>query len=228
MNILILGCSWAVPNYFGGEGDLPETHTEMLLKTLGHQVYNCAINGGSNMQSLNRARACIRGEPIQHPAYKTKIIQYTTPITIDLLVWFHTDLGRDTSIVNNIDCSIDQQLSKICNLVYKDYANFINELQCKVAIIGGCSDIHQSLYKYIQPNFCLPSWQKKLINASSMGFRFNLVKNPTKKDIEFLDNAKLVISLMKKSKLFPDNCHPGGIAHKELVDILSNVFNLGV
>jgi hypothetical protein len=46
MNILILGCSFGVPD----NGCPAEFHTENQLKILGHTVYNCARQGASKLK----------------------------------------------------------------------------------------------------------------------------------------------------------------------------------
>lgn len=224
MQILLLGCSWSVPNYFGEPGDPAETHTEFLLKSLGHSVHNCGLNGGSNLQALNRARQYVQGNLIHHPAHIEQAIHWENPGDIDLVIWFHTEPGRDIDIISTEGKSIARQLNELCSIIYKQYAEFFNTLNAQVAVIGGCADVHPILYDYITPDFCLPSWQQKLLGASTMGFDLASGTTPTEEDIELIDNALKVIDLMKKSLYFPDNGHPGAAAHKELVELLAEKF----
>jgi hypothetical protein len=225
MNILLMGCSWSVPNYFGLPGDPPETHSEFLLKALGHEVHNCGINAGSNLISLERAKKYIKGEKINHPAM-LGTIKKQNPDPIDLIIWFHTEPGRDIGVIDPAGKTISQQLTEICDVIYKRYSEFFNSLNCKVAIIGGCSDIHPLISQYIQPDFCLPSWQTHLIGKGSMGFDMSSKTTPTIEDVDFLNNALAVLERMKSSAYFPDGGHPGRKAHNELIDKLTDVFKL--
>ena len=225
MNILLMGCSWSVPNYFGLPGDPPETHSEFLLKALGHEVHNCGINAGSNLVSLERAKKYLKGEIINHPAMLGKI-KKQNPNPIDLIIWFHTEPGRDIGVIDPAGKTISQQLTEICDVIYKNYSEFFNRLNCKTAIIGGCSDIHPLIHQYIKPDFCLPSWQTQLIGKGSMGFDMSAKATPTIEDVDFLNNALAVLDRMKTSAYFPDAGHPGEKAHKELIDTLINVFRL--
>ncbi len=225
MNILLMGCSWAVPNYFGLPGDPPETHSEFLLKELGHEIHNCGLNAGSNLLSLERAKKYLSGEEIDHPAMIGRIKKHN-PNPIDLVIWFHTEPGRDVGVINPTGKTINQQLNEICNVTYKSYADFFKNLNCKIAVIGGCSDIHPLIYQYIQPDFCLPSWQTRLIGKGSMGFGMSAKTTPTIEDVNFLDNALTVLDRMRASAYFPDGGHPGKKAHQELIDQLASVFKI--
>ena len=70
MNILILGCSFGVPNYYDTHPTgMKKHHTEFLLRDKGHVVHNCSQNAGSNLQTLERANTYLSGLPIVHPAY---------------------------------------------------------------------------------------------------------------------------------------------------------------
>jgi len=102
MNFLILGCSWGVPNYSGLYGDPIDTHTEYILKAKGHNVINCAGNGASNLQSLDRANLYLAGKPIRHPAFpevKTRLHLEDLDIKIDWVIWFQTAFLRDDKSV---------------------------------------------------------------------------------------------------------------------------------
>jgi hypothetical protein len=227
MQILIIGDSWSVPNYRDPNGDPKETHSEFLLKNLGHTVHNCGMNGGSNFGTLDRAKVYLSGKEIGHPAHlPNQGMIRTDQEKIDLVIWFHTEPYRDIHLISPTNKTIDQQLHEICGIIYREYKDFLDSLNAKIAVIGGCSDIHDTLYEYITPDFCWPSWQKKLLGIGSMGFNLSSGTTPTENDIQLLDNSLKVIQAMMESSYFPDNCHPGKQAHKELVEALLEKFSL--
>lgn len=227
MQILLLGDSWSVPNYRNKEADPKETHSEFLLTNLGHTVHNCGMNGGSNITSLDRAKEYLKGGVIGHPAHlPNQVMQLTSLVKIDLVIWFHTEPYRDIALITTENKTIDQQLHEICSIIYQEYKDFLDSLNAKIAVIGGCSDIYDTLYEYITPDFCWPSWQKKLLGIGSMGFNISSGTTPTENDIQLLDNSLKVIQAMIESSYFSDGAHPGKQAHKELVKALSEKFNL--
>jgi len=230
MNIMLLGCSWGVPNYYGLPGDPPETHTEFLLKQLGHQVYNCSQNAASNMVSFYRAKDFMEGIDIPHPAgMEWEYIKGNSNTKIDLAIWFHTDPGRDVGFISTEDKSISTQLEEISSVIYDSFNVLFNELKCKVIIVGACADVHPCIDNYIKYDYLLPSWQQKLIGVSTGFFRLTTgLKVPSDEDITLTENAINVIDAMNKNRLiFPDGGHPGGIAHKELVELLNTYQLLG-
>jgi hypothetical protein len=136
MNILILGCSFGVPNYYGGSPTgMKEHHTEFLLRDKGHVVYNCSQNAGSNLQTLERAKKYLNGMAIVHPAYHqnpptdqfvNQFIQCKNIKALDLIIWFHTELSRDGIHANT---------------VYSKFTEFFSTHNAKVAVIGGAGDV---------------------------------------------------------------------------------------
>jgi hypothetical protein len=226
MQILLLGCSYAVPNYFGPPGDPAETHTEYLLKNLGHTVHNCSMNGGSNLKSLSRAKDYLAGQPIKHPAHRDQTLCWKDPEKIDLVIWFHTDPMRDFKETAVSDLTLTEKLETVCKVIYQSYSMFLNQLNAKTAVIGGCADLHPTFYQYMVPDFCLPSWQTMLLGVGCQGVKFPMGGIPDERDLPLIESALKVIESMEKSSQFPDNHHPGKFAHQALVDLLSDKFQL--
>ena len=103
-----------------------EDHTEHQLRKLGHTVYNCSQCAGSNASSLARAKKFLAGEPVFCPEvqYKsvdtvgpTQILQ--TPFKVDWVVWFHTELSRDSVYLNRMP------MHHAMKLVYAQYFDFV-------------------------------------------------------------------------------------------------------
>lgn len=213
MNILILGCSFGVPEMVSPA----ESHTENQLGLLGHLVYNCAGSGFSNLESLSMAKEF----------YKK------TPIKIDWVVWFHTELIRDCSdlrfeLAGRGDFSFEQQ----AEIVYSRYAEFISELDAKVAVIGGAGPVYPSLYNHILPNFCIPSWFNEILNLNLPQIqtlsRLDIVERLQGigygKKLEILEQHEEILNALESSEDFPDNYHPGPRPHIELAKRLHQVF----
>ena len=212
MNFLILGCSWGVPNYSGLYGDPIDTHTEYLLKAKGHNVINCAGNGASNLQSLDRANLYLAGKPIRHPAFpevKTRSHLEDLDIKIDWVIWFQTAFLRDDKSV----LPSETLIKDIAQLTYSRYQSLFKKLKSKVALVGGNSDLHPCYKEYIDPEFVIKSWRSTILGQEPVEFDIN----DPELEFKFIDNELQLQNLKNNSKFFPDNHHPGAIAHANLV-----------
>jgi hypothetical protein len=213
MNILILGCSYGVPNYFGPATWPAEVHIEFLLKHQGHVVHNCSQNRGSNTNTLMRAEKYLRGEQIEHPAYSNQYVECTNVGKLDLVIWFHTETSRD--MLNPAE-------------VYQKFANFFSKIQTKVAVIGGAGDVLPEFEHFYKPDFFIPSWRRLILGKSTpltnmlsgadwveaSGWSLN-------QKLKILDDALNVLDLMATSEHFPDGSHPGSWPHQDLFDRLT-------
>jgi hypothetical protein len=233
MNILILGCS------FGVDNDQP--HTETFLKNLGHSVYNCSQNGGSNINSFNRARAFLSGNPIAHPrtvAHTNKHTEYNKNVSetiqltdqldqVDWIIWFHTELTRDI-----VDLNTYHNITDIADYVYSEFKKLKEDLNAKVAVIGGAGPLHPNFFKYVTPDFCIRSWFNDILQLDVP--QIQTLSNPKfietmnsigiDKKIELLDQHLIIKKLLEDSPDFPDNYHPGERPHRELVNQLITKF----
>ena len=215
--ILIVGDSWGVPNYYGLPGAPKEHHTEFLLRNSGHTVYNCAINGGSNLESLARAQHLINSFP--RPA--------------EWLVWFHTEFFRESNLVNYAH-TIDRNIRDIAHEVYSKFSLFVKDNNLKLCVIGGQSQLEPELFDYMDPTFYITDWRSTILKTVppksshlvSRCFEWvpSLIKDK-REAIRVLDEQKQILDSMQESEHFPDNCHPGTIPHRELVLTLHEVFN---
>jgi arsenate reductase-like glutaredoxin family protein len=108
MNILILGCSFGTANYANiYPGFPPHTHTEFLLKNLGHNVYNCSLYGSSNLQTIEQADAFLNGKALPYEPYNYSSNLAKTPTNIDLI----SVLNKQ--VLENILSKIDQIYKQI-------------------------------------------------------------------------------------------------------------------
>ena len=248
MNILMLGCSFGVPNYMPKKpqrkqwGRIQNTtptnaHIEFLLRDRGYNIINSSQNNSSNLTSLDRARRLLTGESIAHPRHApSSVIQDTIklnhlPENIDWVIWFHTELVRDANDDELSHCPITKVLNNTAKAVYSAYAQFIQDLGARVAVIGGSGDVLPSMYRYIQPDFCIPSWRSYIFKESlpSMNFlgrleKFKLIADTTENKMLMLQQQEIVRAKLAASDLFPDNNHPGAGPHSDLTEVLHRVF----
>jgi hypothetical protein len=227
--VLIVGDSWGVPNYNGSFGVPKEHHTEFLLRNSGHTVYNCAINGGSNLESLNRAQCLLNSNNlVSYPGGDP--ISYDQPI--EWLLWFHTEFFRENDLIN-YKHTLDRNMKDIAHAVYSKFSLFIKDNNLKLCVIGGQAQLEPELFSYMDPTFCIIDWRSDILkivppkssHLLSRSFEWvpALIKD-REEAIRVLNEQQQILELMQKSEHFPDNCHPGTTPHYELASILHEVF----
>lgn len=213
MNILIIGDSWGVPNYTDPRGAPPEDHLEYRLKNLGYNVFNHAINGASNQQSMES-------------------VNFTTLPEIDWIVWFHTECFRyefDPSKTH------DENLIFESNKLYKYAKLFFSRTKSQLAVIGGQSPIGPKIknifYKYIKPDFIIEDWRSEILGeqlpesytVSNITWQTHNA-DTTQVQHQLINVHEYILRVMRNSSSFPDNCHPGSLAHDGLTKKLHGVF----
>jgi hypothetical protein len=101
-------------------------------------------------------------------------------------------------------------------------------------VIGGQSPvITDILYQYLTPDLVIQDWRSELLNMP-LPTVHTLIKpelwvEPSKVDtmdykLKVLEDHKIILDAMQNSDLFPDNCHPGGVAHEQLTTRLHKQF----
>ena len=225
-----MGCSVGVPNYFGPPGASADEHLEKLLQQAGNQVHNCSSNGGSNLQTLWRAKEYLSGRPIAHPAFTQKEICLQKQTQVDCVIWFHTALFRDWNHVPGQKHNLVEDVEIFAHYIYREFAEFFDSLGCKIAIIGGAGDVHPVLNDYIAADFLIPSLRQHVIvhdnifdNSAIDWIDFDKISNTTSEKINYLDSCEQVFTTLKSSNLYPDNSHPGKEVHKILFKELSTL-----
>lgn len=222
-NILIMGCSVGVPNYFGSPGVPAEHHIEYLLKEQGHVVHNCSFNGGSNLLTLERSKQFLKGNEISHPAFRDQKICLDGPWRPDLIIWFHTALYRDYD---------GRSLQALASDVYSRYADFFRTWSCGSAVIGGGGDIHDELFSWMTPDFCVPSWRRVIFARPDLPLDYGILPVIDKlgltveEKVQILQNLDELFSCMNQSEHYPDGSHPGTVPHADLFRELASCFDL--
>lgn len=260
MNILMLSCSYGVPDFPCAEdpGDVRHTdkrkpgtatfnnHIEQHLTRGGNTVWNVSNNGASNLEVIQRANTLLDGNevpeiPCRHDGYK--IIQKPKDVNIDYVVWICTSVLRDhfsenteggTRNPQRIDVDVqtlDEHINIIQGNTYIEMQKLIQRIpDAKLIAIGGCGPIDESKLRKVLPvHYCVPDWRAELLGMEytehlSGGAKTNL--NAVMSDPRLSDHLKMaqtVYDNMHQSDAFPDGCHPGAVAHKDLYDRISPV-----
>ena len=231
----MLGDSVGVPNYYGPPGVEAKYHTEFLLKDHGYTVYNCSLNACSNLTTLQRAKDFLAGHVIPHPSgnYKKLAVKFADlklrdKVKVDWVVWFHTELFRDSHLLGN-DYIIEQGTRLLAHQTYPAFFEFAKSLDAKMAIIGGEAPIEAELYDYGQPDFVIDDWKSQVLQIPLPKVRPapNWVQN-SKDTVEYKMNLlklhEQYLNELRNSKHFPDDAHPGIEPHRLLADTLDKVF----
>jgi hypothetical protein len=188
MNILIIGDSWGVPNYLNIKNyPAPDEHIESYLRNFGHTVYNCSLNAGSNLESVNRAFNYFAGKVIDHPANPTSNILWEPPHFlngkpttvpalntstyrgVDYIVWFHTELIREipmdflrTDGINQ-DFTFETLYDKLAAKVYPRVLELQKQLDAKLIVIGGQTPLDSRFFSYIKPDHYKVDWTAEIV-----------------------------------------------------------------
>jgi len=230
MNVLILGCSFGVPNYIRPPGVPPEDHTEFILCDFGHNVINCAINGGSNLDSLKRACDFLSGKSIIHPAYKNQTLQGIADQPIDWIVWFHTELYRDFKNLPNKTNLYEHDHASLAKMTYQAYKDFQRKINAKLAVVGGAGDLHKCFDEYFTPDFVIRKWKSEILGIDTTSDLlwqqeyFDHSKDSIEQKLKHIESNLDLLDLMNASDDFPDNIHPGSKPHRKLSEKLHKIF----
>jgi hypothetical protein len=253
MNLLIVGCSFGTPNLYNNQahkGFPPHTHTEFLLKNLGHNVYNCSLPGGSNLQTIEQANAFLNRQILPYnPACGDVNLSVTLP-TIDLILWFHTQIHREYwflfplkedlarrgpmvlrnyKVKSNDFYNIEKELA---SLIYSEFSTLQKITNAKLAVVGGAGPVHNNMIEYIQPDFLIENWISEIVGHDTAP----IYDTDTLKRIDHMmsidlktklvNGTLLALDMMKQSGYFFDGSHPGPIPHENLVNSLADRFSL--
>lgn len=245
MNILIMGDSWGVPNFYGPPGDEPETHISWLLDDAGYNIFNSAQNGSSNLRAVIRACKFAQGEEVtglilrpsghprrRYPITDPEFIPHDTlkrpdSCKIDCIIWFCTSLLRD----HTPGTQLEIQLAHIMHKTYQEIHSIRRSLDWpKLIAIGGAGPVDEyNLKQYGEVFYCIPDWRAELLGLEMTehisGALRILGECQTDNLEKFISDAEVVIDAMNHSELFPDSAHPGKIAHKALFDRLIPVLD---
>lgn len=246
MKIALIGDSWAVPNRFPSWENCfpPEAHLQQHLKNLGHEIYNFAQNGGSNLHSLKNLETAItqnyywRYELLNTDWHRVDLKE---KFNCDLVIWFFTEWVRDCipkgpKYYGNY--TLDS-LEKIMLAEIFSYAkNLKNQMDAKWLLIGGQAAVPQNADLLGVNDFIIYDWrsdivQEKLPYVPYVSIQMDHIKfimspnckNTLEEKEGFFNRVEYIMSKMTEDK-FWDACHPGAGPHKDLSDFIqTNIIN---
>ena len=214
-SIWILGDSWGTLDGLSANMRNKEKHLHQYLVEAGHSVINLSIPGGSNIQSIDLALESINvhGRP-------------------DVLIWFHTESLRDRSpTLTETPYTIQDLTRQQAILIYKHWKSLVEQTGARDIIIGGQAPVITDLLVH-EPYHLIEDWRCELLGMPSIMthsvchtdlFEHPNCRDATKIRLDMLAQNEVIVDMERESGLFPDNAHPGAIAHKALFERISNL-----
>lgn len=219
--ILISGDSWGC----GEWGQLDDktwgvTHLglEQYLKDDGHHVLNVSIGGINNTGSI-------------------KLIEQNLETNWDYIFWIQTDPLRDVIDKSKKFWFADfQDLLKIQRNTLIDAYKKLDNLNCKIQCLGGCSKINLNDIQYYKnlnpiilsiPEFLIPEYSHPLVWFSD-NWASKLNENYDLNTLDcIIQQQKSINSLHKISKYFyKDHQHPDREGHYVMFQYIKNRLRL--
>lgn len=229
MHIVMLGCSFGVPNY-RGFGDGPEGHLQFLLQSSGHRVRNISKNNASNLQCMNLLQRYLSSQTVAMPVPWGESIRRFENETVDYIIWFHTQILRDYFYFDSY-LPVEAAYSQLVHITYKKFFEISSQTNAKIIIIGGAGKVHPSISDYGKIHWCLPSMiesitstQIPLIDGVNRPDVLEKCPDPTHKKLEFLKKFQTVVDVLDKHSNWFPNGHPGKSAHQWLFKNLTTHF----
>ena len=214
MNILILGDSWSYSCAQDFSSKIK--NFENMLLSMGHLVFNKSRYGGSNLATLT--------------AGETLIEHTKTFFKFDLIIWFHTELLRDSIVYLGSD------YEAYLNLLHWKVLSTVNRIKQKTkntkwAIIGGHAPLHVPK-DYEWADFKINDWRAELLNTKlpichSLGHQVWLSSHSDLfgKEVLYAEQQKydLIFNLCDANRqIFLDGVHP---SNKALSSLAKQIIN---
>jgi hypothetical protein len=213
--IIIMGDSWGEPNWRRPQpGFTPQGHTANLLAQRGYTVFNYSESGRGNMTSWLK-------------------LQKNPPPRADHIIWFHTEIVRDMS--NDYTGLLNEQLDLGAEQIYRRIQGIQQQYveAADLIVIEGQSQVHQPHFdRYFPQRRLIADWRAELLAQDSLpytpllaqicgeGDAFARWTDSSEVKQQMLTDTERVLDLMRDSELFPDNAHPGDLAHEQLTNRL--------
>ena len=224
MRITILGDSWGYPfeptAYTPPPGVDPQhitirqpdpshTHVANRLRT-SHNLVNTARPGSGNFTAINRA--------LTHEA--------------DLLIWFHTETLRDR--LRGQEFYVETLAQELAVEAYHQFHELETHLGAQAIVIGGQAPVYTQQYLEIcnTPLLLIPNWHSSILGETLPWvhwlntldvFEDPLCLDSAEDKLRMLEQANTILDLDSASELFPDNAHPGRVAHDALFNQITDL-----
>ena len=217
-SIWILGDSWGTQTGLPVDLRKDNPHLEQLLEQQGHSVTNFSIPGGSNGDTINRA--------IQF--HKNKKPE-SSP---DYIIWFHTESLRDRDPILLSKKYTMMELTRThARRIYAKWKHLVGITGARDIIVGGQAPVITDLLVH-EPYYLIEDWRCELLGIPSIMthsvchpdlFENPLCRDSHKERLNMLAQNEIIVDMERDSELFPDNAHPGAVAHKALFERISNL-----
>lgn len=211
-HITILGDSFGHPAL---GGDFPperyrETdHTENQLRSVyGHSVRNYSEGAISNLEAVRR-------------------ITHNPPRSVDVFIWFGTESFRDWHDADRHRFSIDSKTEEIMAVAYSEFESVRSHYDADCILIGGQAPLHPVREGIVDRVIWeLPDWRAELLGYPDLEgthllchpyiFGSTGCTDSVQDQLHRITVVNRWLDLMDGHPHFPDNCHPGGAAHRSL------------
>lgn len=231
MNILVVGDSWGC--YFADTQPNAQWSAKndklRWFQFKGHLIFNCAIFGGTNLQTLNEGKTFLQDR-----------IKYKE---VDLIIWFYTELGREEllpiHIPNYVHRFGTESVSDTLDWLQTETNKTVSEIRnmcpnAKWAIIGGHASLHRP-NDYDWAEFVIEDLLSEIVGyqvPTSHFQNFDLYNNPYKtKNLDILTSEmskyENILSVKKSHPdIFWDGVHPNtAIINEFAIDKILNHFS---
>jgi hypothetical protein len=219
-NSLITGCSWPAGEWGTISGNHQITHRglNLFLNDLGYDVINLSQPGSDNWNTFRVLQS---------------FLKVNSHINLSHILYFQTDIGRSFKFHTP---SKSKNLTDEINRLYLELYRHLDQLamknNCTIHVIGGLTDVVVSLQNFKNLKLCLDSWCRLIDPALPLtglvdqtGIEFLDDHGYDKKQIEsIIDQSWGRIEFFNSNPYYfqPDGQHPNRLAHKLLVEYLSN------
>lgn len=190
-------------------------HTEFLLSDLGYRVDNFSRGSTGNMYSLYMLDTAIQ------EGYKT-----------DYVIWFHTEAIRDV----DFDSYKGQfKIDKVNEEKYREIYKYAESIKIRSnaywIVIGGEAPLHSIHTNFIIGDSIKEDWRSEIVGRQlpkiytlSKNLFFDHPKNGDDIDtrLKLIEDHDITFKGMSESN-FPDGCHPGEHAHRDLTIWIDNI-----
>lgn len=229
MNILIVGDSWSKPDGYTDPNLLPDFPEEKLsieyyLIKKGHTVYNRGEGGRSNLNSLRLAH------------YFLKVAPHIN-LTIDLVIFFNTDLSRDRLIIFP-DHDYPHSLQELTLSLYNENLKWFDKIRKhysgKWVIIGGNAPV-VDVKDFTWADMLVEDWRSEILGYKLPTSQWLYDYPFLEKNIKILgvddvakevENIELIWDTVKsRVDLFPDKSHPSFDCHEQLAERILQYFD---
>lgn len=243
-NIVIIGDSFGVPNWYGPPGTPPEHHIEFFLKDIKHngarkyEVTNLSINGSNGKTHISQLKKFIALHPLTR---------------IDHIVWFqNSSLNFCLHLIRtplNMHRTLDTLRESLIE-IYKETVQVKKQLTAKWIAIGGSTPIPEFFNDYNIHDYIIQDWRARILKerlppayalhtgdifAHGHGVtniykiinnEFNM-ESPDLKQIITKNLESIQKLIVSNKELFPDAIHPGLAPHLALSKELDTYFTFG-